>query len=207
MNVGGFGLERFGWSYNTYPDRYLLTYAFEQLIIHLSPRLSAVIYTQLSDVETEWNGILTYDRRKMKFIPDHLTRVLRKNYSRLYQLEHIWNLTSIPYRNYTHLSFFRTFTLSFKRNPIRFYVYTCYLYSFVNITINQQYQILLNETHRRTNYHYFSLPRKLYPRSLNENYSLDIRISYQSSIDDDDEQTFLYRNRTYFDFNLAVLFE
>lgn len=42
-----------GWSYNNYPDRQFLTYAFEQLIIHLS--------TQLSDVEYERNGILKKD--------------------------------------------------------------------------------------------------------------------------------------------------
>jgi hypothetical protein len=32
--------------------------------------LSAVIYTQLTDVETECNGLLTYDREINKVVPE-----------------------------------------------------------------------------------------------------------------------------------------
>ncbi|CAF2873274.1 unnamed protein product [Rotaria sp. Silwood2] len=71
---GGFGLMKYGWSYNAYSDNYLLTYIFEQLIVNLSPRLSAMIYTQLSDVENETNGILTYNREEIKFITPHIKR-------------------------------------------------------------------------------------------------------------------------------------
>ncbi|CAF4464737.1 unnamed protein product, partial [Adineta steineri] len=91
---GGFGLIDSGWNYNTYSDSYLLTYAFEQLILNLSTRLSAMIYTQLSDVENEKNGIFNYNRTILKFLPDRINQVLNKNFSQLYKLEHIWNLTS-----------------------------------------------------------------------------------------------------------------
>jgi hypothetical protein len=33
--------------------------------------LSAVIYTQLTDIETVCNGLLTYDREVNKVIPEH----------------------------------------------------------------------------------------------------------------------------------------
>jgi hypothetical protein len=205
---GGFGLTESGWSYNSYNDRYFLTYAFEQLILHLSPRLSAMIYTQLSDVQTESNGIVTYDRQ-VKFISDHMYRVLNGNFSRLYKLEHLWNLTSIPYTNYSQLSFSISFNLKLNKNPsdfYQFYFYTCYLYSFVNITIDHNYIILLNETHNIRDYHYISLPNDFFRNSLNQEHFLDIRIDYVSSLNDHD-QSFRYFNRTYFYLNLAILFE
>jgi beta-galactosidase/beta-glucuronidase len=201
---GGFGLEESGWSYNSYPDRYFMTYAFEQLVLNLSPRLSAMIYTQLSDVETESNGIFTYNRENIKFLPDHLNRVLTKNYSRLYKLEHIWNLTSIPYMNYTHLSVSKTFSLKLTKDFYRLYFYTCYLYSFVKITINRQYKIIFNETHQRRNYHYISLSNDLFRSSFDQVHSIDIDVSYQSKSDSD---SFVYQNRTFFNLNLAILYE
>ena len=207
---GGFGLEEYGWSYNSYTDRYFLTYAFEQLVLNLSPRLSAMIYTQLSDVETETNGILNYDRTRVKFIPEHLHRVLTKDYSQLYQLNYLWNLTAIPYRNYTHLSFTGTFRWNFREtipNFYRFYFHTCYLYSRVNITIDRQWNFILNDTHRKKDYHYVPLSNDLFhSSSFTKEHSLDIDVSYQSSAHDEDPM-FVYRNRTYFYLNLAILFE
>ena len=38
--------------------------------LNADPGLSAVIYTQLTDVETECNGLLTYDREINKVIPE-----------------------------------------------------------------------------------------------------------------------------------------
>lgn len=206
---GGFGLEEYGWSYNSYTDRYFLTYAFEQLILNLSSRLSAMIYTQLSDVETESNGMVSYDRKKMKFIPEHLRRVLTKDYSQLYQLNHLWNFTTIPYRNYTELSFNGTFRLNFREKTpefYRFYFYTCYLYSLVNITIDGQWNFLLKETHRKKNYHYIPLSNDVFQSSLIDEHSVDIHVSYRSSLDDRDP-TFIYQNQTYFYLTLAILFE
>ena len=34
--------------------------------------LCATVYTQLSDVEDETNGLLTYDRKEMKIKPEEL---------------------------------------------------------------------------------------------------------------------------------------
>ena len=37
--------------------------------------LCGCVYTQLSDVEDEINGLLTYDRKIMKVLPDQLKEV------------------------------------------------------------------------------------------------------------------------------------
>ncbi|MFA5235355.1 MAG: sugar-binding domain-containing protein [Bacilli bacterium] len=39
--------------------------------------LSAIIYTQLSDVENEVNGLLTYDRKVVKVNPEHMRKINR----------------------------------------------------------------------------------------------------------------------------------
>lgn len=75
---GGFGLpepghlwKSSGWGYTTYKDRDALTAAYEQLAADLldlrTDGLSAAIYTQTTDVETEVNGVMTYDRDVIKF--------------------------------------------------------------------------------------------------------------------------------------------
>ena len=38
--------------------------------------LSAIIYTQVSDVEDEVNGLLTYDRKVKKFDPEFVKQIL-----------------------------------------------------------------------------------------------------------------------------------
>ncbi|MBR1566147.1 MAG: hypothetical protein IJ649_05230, partial [Oscillospiraceae bacterium] len=38
--------------------------------------LAAAVYTQLSDVETEMNGLLTYDRRAVKLPPETLRPII-----------------------------------------------------------------------------------------------------------------------------------
>ena len=40
--------------------------------------LSGVIYTQLSDVEDETNGLLTFDRKVLKVRPDELLPIMEK---------------------------------------------------------------------------------------------------------------------------------
>ena len=71
---GGLGLKVEGhtwsettWGYKGVEDAEALTSGYEQLLANAwalkdKPGLSAVIYTQLTDVETEANGLLTYDR-------------------------------------------------------------------------------------------------------------------------------------------------
>jgi Glycosyl hydrolases family 2, sugar binding domain/Glycosyl hydrolases family 2, TIM barrel domain/Glycosyl hydrolases family 2 len=76
---GGLGLPVEGhtwqgkenWGYRSFTDQKSLTEAYLDLIEHMrpligSPGLSAAVYTQTTDVETEVNGLMTYDRKMMK---------------------------------------------------------------------------------------------------------------------------------------------
>lgn len=59
------------WGYRSFTDQKSLTDAYIDLVEHLrpligSPGLSAAVYTQTTDVETEVNGLMTYDRKVMK---------------------------------------------------------------------------------------------------------------------------------------------
>lgn len=79
---GGLGLPVEGhrwtakfWGYKGTKNSEDLTMGYEKLLIkaweqHAAIGLSAVIYTQLTDVETECNGLLTYDREVNKVIPE-----------------------------------------------------------------------------------------------------------------------------------------
>ncbi|CAF1154235.1 unnamed protein product [Rotaria sordida] len=205
---GGLGLIKSGWSYHAYNDRYLMTYAFEQLMINLPRHLSAAIYTQLSDVENESNGIFTYNREEIKFPTTHIKRILTNDYSHLYKLKHIWNLTSIPYTNYTKLSFSKSFNLIIDNNSkydTHFYFYIRYLYSQVNITIDHHHQIILNQTHIIKDYHYISLPSNLFRDSIHQKHFLDIHVNYLPSFDKNEDKSFVYTNRTSFYLNFATL--
>ncbi|MCS7254224.1 MAG: glycoside hydrolase family 2 TIM barrel-domain containing protein [Armatimonadota bacterium] len=60
-----------GWGYRTMPDEKALTKAYLRLWqraweLKDTMGLSGAIYTQLTDVETECNGLLTYDRKVIK---------------------------------------------------------------------------------------------------------------------------------------------
>jgi len=81
--------------------------AFEQLIINLSKRLIAIIYTQLSDVENESNGIFTYNRESIKFFIVYLKIIF---------LVYI----SVPYTNYTKVSLSKSFNLVIANNSKKF---------------------------------------------------------------------------------------
>ena len=76
---GGLGLPLEGhtwqgkenWGYRSFTDQKSLTAAYVDLFEQLhpmiaSPGLSAAVYTQTTDVETEVNGLMTYDRKVMK---------------------------------------------------------------------------------------------------------------------------------------------
>jgi hypothetical protein len=75
---GGLGLPLAGhtwqaeknWGYRSYEDPAALTDAYVALVERLrwliGEGLSAAVYTQLSDVEIEVNGLLTYDREQIK---------------------------------------------------------------------------------------------------------------------------------------------
>jgi hypothetical protein len=78
---GGLGLPVDGhtwskktWGYKGTESIEDLTAGYEKLLakvweLRASAGLSAVIYTQLTDVETECNGLLTYDREVNKVVP------------------------------------------------------------------------------------------------------------------------------------------
>ena len=84
---GGLGLPIDGhtwskktWGYKDASSMESLTRGYEKLLakswkLNKNPGLSAVIYTQLTDVETECNGLLTYDRAINKIIPERAAAV------------------------------------------------------------------------------------------------------------------------------------
>jgi beta-galactosidase/beta-glucuronidase len=76
---GGLGLPLEGhlwwnkrnWGYRTFEERAKLQSGFEELLQKLEPLvkqgLAAAIYTQTTDVEGEVNGLITYDRKVIKY--------------------------------------------------------------------------------------------------------------------------------------------
>ncbi len=75
------------WSYKPFQSKKDLEDAYIELLQSIIPLqkkgLSAAIYTQLTDVETEINGILTYDRAVLKLNPKKIEKIhleVRKAY-------------------------------------------------------------------------------------------------------------------------------
>ncbi len=67
--------------YRRYRDATALADAFtrlhvRQIIPAIAGGLAATVYTQLSDVEDETNGLLTYDRRVVKIAEDEVRAVI-----------------------------------------------------------------------------------------------------------------------------------
>jgi len=81
---GGLGLpvaghtwqEEKNWGYRSYKNSQELTAAYGELLNKLRPLiakgLSAAVYTQTTDVESEVNGLMTYDREMIKMDAGHL---------------------------------------------------------------------------------------------------------------------------------------
>ena len=65
-------LQKGNWGYRSFTDPRALTEAYIGLLTKLHPLIgaatgySAAVYTQTTDVETEVNGLLTYDREVIK---------------------------------------------------------------------------------------------------------------------------------------------
>lgn len=92
---GGLGLpveghtwqEKDNWGYQSFKDKDELRDRYSQLIRDLKPLipqgLSSAIYTQTTDVEVEVNGLMTYDRKVLKFEPTFL----RQKHAELYSIK------------------------------------------------------------------------------------------------------------------------
>ncbi|MBN2448303.1 MAG: glycoside hydrolase family 2, partial [Phycisphaerae bacterium] len=99
---GGLGLPLAGhtwqaeknWGYRSYEDSAALTDAYVTLLERLrllivDPGLSAAVYTQTTDVEIEVNGMLTYDRAKIKMDSERVAKVNRELYGPLPKIVHL----------------------------------------------------------------------------------------------------------------------
>ena len=74
------GKRDFG--YKRYDSAYALQTALEALYgEEITPAygqgLAAAVYTQLTDVEDELNGLLTYDRKVVKIAPDIMKNIVK----------------------------------------------------------------------------------------------------------------------------------
>jgi hypothetical protein len=72
------------WGYVSYDTAEKLTAAYVDLLTQMRPLisqgLSAAIYTQTSDVEGEVNGLMTYDRQRVKMDLDRIAAAARALY-------------------------------------------------------------------------------------------------------------------------------
>jgi hypothetical protein len=71
-----------GWGYQTFQDEESLNARYEEIIGVLlersrDPGISAGVYTQVSDIEVENNGLMTYDREVFKVKPEVSARALK----------------------------------------------------------------------------------------------------------------------------------
>ena len=76
FNEIDFGYKKFPTTealWNAYRDLYE-----QQILPAAAQGLCATVYTQLTDVEDELNGILTYDRRELKLPKDGLCELNRR---------------------------------------------------------------------------------------------------------------------------------
>ncbi|HZX75463.1 MAG TPA: glycoside hydrolase family 2 TIM barrel-domain containing protein, partial [Cyclobacteriaceae bacterium] len=90
---GGLGLPVEGhtwqaknnWGYQTFDTKDALLQKYSAFIERLEPLikqgLSAAVYTQTTDVEIEVNGLMTYDRKEIKFPVDQLQKIHSKLYT------------------------------------------------------------------------------------------------------------------------------
>lgn len=74
LNVAGHEWAKDGWGYQQIETPEALLTRYEELYRELLPLvetqgLAAAVYTQVSDVETESNGLMTYDRKVLKLDP------------------------------------------------------------------------------------------------------------------------------------------
>ena len=84
LPVAGHTWEQKNWGYQSFKNNDSLFKRYASLIDKLeeyvAKGLSAAVYTQTTDVETEVNGFMTYDRKVMKMPKDKLKKVNEKLY-------------------------------------------------------------------------------------------------------------------------------
>lgn len=90
LKVDGHTWEQKTWGYRGANSKEDLTRRYEKLLegvykLKDNPGLSAVVYTQTTDVETEANGLLTYDRAVVKVDLARVAAVNKGDFSRLPQ--------------------------------------------------------------------------------------------------------------------------
>ncbi len=90
LKVDGHTWESRTWGYRGASSREDLTLRYEKLLAGVyklkdKPGLSAAVYTQTTDVETEANGLLTYDRAVIKVDLDRVAAVNKGDLSRVPQ--------------------------------------------------------------------------------------------------------------------------
>lgn len=77
-------LDKGNWGYRTYETPEALTEAYLEKVAMLRPMIgkgmAAAVYTQITDVEIEVNGLLTYDRAVIKVDPETIAAANRKLY-------------------------------------------------------------------------------------------------------------------------------
>jgi hypothetical protein len=92
LGIDGHSWSNKTWGYRGTRDSADLTRKYEKLLrgvweLRDQPGLSAAVYTQTTDVETEANGLLTYDRAVIKVDLERVAAVNRGDFSRLPQLK------------------------------------------------------------------------------------------------------------------------
>ncbi len=75
LRIKGHSWDESGWGYDLLEDREGLLRRYEEVLrgvadLRIDPGLSAAVYTQTTDVETESNGMLSYDRAVIKIDPE-----------------------------------------------------------------------------------------------------------------------------------------
>jgi hypothetical protein len=91
LAVDGHTWEKKTWGYAGTKSKADLTRKYERLLqrtyqLKDKPGLSAAVYTQITDVETEANGLLTYDRAVIKVDLERVAAANRGDFSRLPKL-------------------------------------------------------------------------------------------------------------------------
>jgi hypothetical protein len=92
LKIDGHTWENRTWGYRGTKDSADLTRKYEQLLRRVfqfkdKPGLSAAVYTQTTDVETEANGLLTYDRAVIKVDLDRVAAANKGDFSKVPELK------------------------------------------------------------------------------------------------------------------------